>query len=143
MDGRRIEYVIRRTGPNQLVEEQRDSDSGAKTKLVREHGCQMAIAGFLESYVLGPTGFWTMAPLRYATKFDPFLSLDCAPTPSTLAQSKERKESNFAIWQPCAGVAHAQGEAAVPVPLPGLPERLPVPAQPAAAPQQHALQGAI
>ena len=22
-------------------------------------------------------------------KFDPFLSLDCAPTPSTLAQSKE------------------------------------------------------
>ena len=33
-------------------------------------------------------------------KFDPFLSLDCAPTPSTLAQSKERKGSNFAIWQP-------------------------------------------
>ena len=98
MDGRRIEYVIRRTGPNQLVEEQRDSDSGAKTKLVREHGCQMAITGFLELYVLGPTGFWTMAPLRYATKFDPFLSLDCAPTPSTLAQSKERKRSNFAIW---------------------------------------------
>ena len=42
-----------------------------------------------------------MAPLRYAAKFDPFLSLDCAPTPSTLAQSKERKGSNFAIWQPC------------------------------------------
>ena len=42
---------------------------------------------------------WTMAPLRYATKFDPFLSLDCAPTPSTLAQSKERKGSNFATWQ--------------------------------------------
>ena len=41
-----------------------------------------------------------MAPLRYAAKFDPFLSLDCAPTPSTLAQSKERKGSNFAIWQP-------------------------------------------
>ena len=39
-----------------------------------------------------------MAPLCYAAKFDPFLSLDCAPTPSTLAQSKERKESNFAIW---------------------------------------------
>ena len=34
-------------------------------------------------------------------KFDPFLSLDCAPTPSpsTPAQSKERKGSNFAIWQ--------------------------------------------
>ena len=34
-------------------------------------------------------------------KFDPFLSLECAPTPSTLAQSKERKGSNFAIWQHC------------------------------------------
>ena len=33
-------------------------------------------------------------------KIDPFLSLDCAPTPSNLAQSKERKGSNFAIWQP-------------------------------------------
>ena len=38
----------------------------------------MAIAGFLESYVFGPSGFWTMAPLRCAAKFDPFLSLDCA-----------------------------------------------------------------
>ena len=52
------------------------------------------------SYVFGPSGFWPMAPLRYAAKFDPFLSLDCAPTPSTLAQSKERKGSNVAIWQP-------------------------------------------
>ena len=42
------------------------------------HGCQMAIAGFLESYVFSPSGFWIMAPLRYAAKFDPFLSLDCA-----------------------------------------------------------------
>ena len=52
------------------------------------------------SYVFGPlgSGFWTMAPLRCTAKFDPFLSLDCAPTPSTLAQSKERKGSNFAIW---------------------------------------------
>ena len=38
----------------------------------------------LRSYMFGPSGFWTMAPLRYAAKFDPFLSLDCAPTPSTL-----------------------------------------------------------
>ena len=30
------------------------------------------------SYVFGPSGFLTMAPLRYAAKFDPFLSLDCA-----------------------------------------------------------------
>ena len=41
-----------------------------------------------------------MAPLCYAAKLDPFLSLDCAPTPSTLAQSKERKGSKFSIWQP-------------------------------------------
>ena len=46
-----------------------------------------------------------MAPLRYAAKFDPFLSLDCAPTPSTLSQSKERKGSNFAIWQPCRDIS--------------------------------------
>ena len=51
--------------------------------------------------MFGPSGFWTMAPLRYAAKCDPFPSLDCAPTPSTLAQSKEKKGSNFAIWQPC------------------------------------------
>ena len=37
----------------------------------------------------GPLSFWTMAPLHYPAKFDPFLSLVCAPTPSTLAQSKE------------------------------------------------------
>ena len=35
----------------------------------------------LRSYVFGPSGFLTMAPLRYAAKFDPFLSLDCAPRP--------------------------------------------------------------
>ena len=52
------------------------------------------------SNVFGPSGFWTMAPLHYVAKCDPFLSLDCAPTPSTLAQSKERKGSNFTIWQP-------------------------------------------
>ena len=51
--------------------------------------------------MFGPSDFWTMAPLRYAAKFDPFLFLDCASMPSTLAQSKERKGSNFAIWQPC------------------------------------------
>ena len=38
-----------------------------------------------------------MAPIRYAAKFDPFLSLDYAPRPP---QSKERKGSYFAIWQP-------------------------------------------
>ena len=48
------------------------------------------------SYVFGHSGFWTVAPLCYAAKFDPFLSLDCAPRPPP---SKERKGSNFAIWQ--------------------------------------------
>ena len=48
------------------------------------------------SYVFGPSGFWAMAPLRYAAKFDPFLSLDCARVEGVGAQSKERKGSNFA-----------------------------------------------
>ena len=49
---------------------------------------------------------------RCAAKFDPFLSLDCAraPTPSTLAQSKERKGSNFGIWQPCSRFCHVDSE---------------------------------
>ena len=51
-------------------------------------------------YVFGPSGFWTMTPLRYAlryaAKFDPFLSLDCARVEGVGAQSKERKGSNFA-----------------------------------------------
>ena len=46
--------------------------------------------------VFGPSGFWTMAPLRYAAKFDPFLSLDCARVEGVAAQSKERKGSFFA-----------------------------------------------
>ena len=44
-----------------------------------------------------------MAQLRYAAKFDPFLSLDCAPMPSTLAQSKERiKLCHLATLAPLA-----------------------------------------
>ena len=35
-------------------------------------------------------------------KFDPFLSLDCARVEGVGAKSKERKGSNFAIWQPCS-----------------------------------------
>ena len=31
------------------------------------------------SHVFGPSGFWTMAQLHDAAKFDSFLSLDCAP----------------------------------------------------------------
>ena len=56
------------------------------------HGCQMTIA---RSYVFGPSGFWTMALLRYAAKLDPFLSLDSSPMPFTLVQFKERKGSHF------------------------------------------------
>ena len=37
------------------------------------------MAGFFRLYAFGPSGFWTMAPLRYAAKFNTFLSLDCAP----------------------------------------------------------------
>ena len=59
-----------------------------------------AYSRFYRLFVFGPSGFWTMAPLHYAAKFDPFLSLACFPTPSIQAQSKEMKGSNFAIRQP-------------------------------------------
>ena len=48
------------------------------------------------SHVFGSSGFWTMALLRYAAKFDTFLSLDWARVEGVGAQ---RKGSNFAIWQ--------------------------------------------
>ena len=67
-----------------------------------------SVVDFFRSFVFGPSGFWIMAPLRCAAKFDPFLSLDCTTTPSTLAQSKERKGSNFAIWQPCGGIIRSK-----------------------------------
>ena len=53
----------------------------------------MAIARFLDRICLAlrASGLW----LCYTTKCYPFLS-------STLAQSQERKGSNFAIWQPCS-----------------------------------------
>ena len=56
---------------------------------------------FLDCNCLALQSWRTMAPLRCAAKFDPFLSLDCAPQPTTPAQSKERKGSHFAIWQHC------------------------------------------
>ena len=51
------------------------------------HGCQMAIAKFSDCRPFGLEGLW----LRYTTLQN---------LPSTLAQSKERKGSKFAIWQP-------------------------------------------
>ena len=60
------------------------------------HGCQMAIARFLDLMCLALRAPRTMAPLRCAAKFDPFLSLDCARVEGRGAQSKERKGSSFA-----------------------------------------------
>ena len=57
----------------------------------------------LRLLVFGPAGFRTMAPLRYAAKFDPFLSLDCARVEGVGAQG-----SNFAIWQPWTQGERAQ-----------------------------------
>ena len=43
-----------------------------------QHGCQMAIAKFLDCMCLALRARRTTAQLPYAAKFDPFLSLDCA-----------------------------------------------------------------
>ena len=44
------------------------------------HGCQMSIAGFLESFVFGPLSLkdYSIAALCYTERFDPSISLDCA-----------------------------------------------------------------
>ena len=57
------------------------------------------------SYVFGSSGFWTMPPLHYAAKFDPFLSSDCALTPSTPAQIQGREAIKFChLATLCSGV---------------------------------------
>ena len=62
------------------------------------HGCQMAIAKFLDCICLALQAGRTMdTPLRYAPKFDLFLSLDCAGVEGMRAHG-----SNLAIWQPCS-----------------------------------------
>ena len=48
------------------------------------HFCQMAISKFLNCRGLANWAWRTTALLRYPAKFDPFLSLDCAPTAPTL-----------------------------------------------------------
>ena len=62
--------------------------------------------------MFSPSSFWTMAPLRYTAKFDPFLSLDCARVEGVGAQSKSHspeargakhircKNLAMTIWQP-------------------------------------------
>ena len=63
-------------------------------------GCQMAVARFLDHMCLAlrASGLWP----RYAAlqNLIPSFPWIAPPTPSTLVQSKERKGSNFAIWQP-------------------------------------------
>ena len=44
----------------------RRSEAGSET------GLPDGYSQIFRSYVFGPSGFWTMAPLRYAAKFDPF-----------------------------------------------------------------------
>ena len=65
------------------------------------HGCQMAKTRFSDRMCLAlrASGLW----LRYATlqNLIPSFPWIAPPTPSTLTQSKERKGSNFAIWQHC------------------------------------------
>ena len=66
----------------------------------RYHGCQTAIAKSLDRIMCLALRAWSsMGPPRSLQNLIPsFLSI--APTFSpTLAQSKERKGSNFAIWQ--------------------------------------------
>ena len=55
-------------------------------------GLPYGYSKIFSSYVFGPSGFWTMAPLRYAAKFDPFLSLDCAPQPPPWRNLRKGKE---------------------------------------------------
>ena len=73
-----------------------DKKSIGNAGRTRTSGLPDGYSQIFRSQVFGPSGFWTMAPLRYAAKFDPFLSLDCARVEGVGAQSKERKGSNFA-----------------------------------------------
>ena len=70
--GRHISMVSEEGLPNVLLEAlamERPCVATAKYGMPEVHGCQIAIAGFLESYVFGPSGFWTMALLCYTAKF--------------------------------------------------------------------------
>ena len=53
-------------------------------------------------YVFGSSGFWATVWLRYAAlqNLIPSFPWIAPPLPSTMAQSKERKGSSFAIWPP-------------------------------------------
>ena len=60
--------------------------------LLLHRGCQMAIAGLLDCNVFSTLGLKDYGSATLHCKICSFLSLDCP---------KERKGSNFAIWQPC------------------------------------------
>ena len=78
-------------------------DLTATQEIEKEAWLPDGYSRIFRSYVFGSSGFSfrTMAPLRYTAKFGSLPFLGLCPHPSTLAQSKERKGSNFAIWQPC------------------------------------------
>ena len=82
---------------------QKDQKDGA------DQGCQMAIARFLDCMCLALWARRTIAPLRCAARFDPFLSLDCAGLEGVGAQSRERKGSNFAAQRSRAIVQKPEG----------------------------------
>ena len=76
------------------------------TRCLPPHGCQMTIAIFLDCMCLAlrASGLW----FRYATLQNVIPSFPwIAPRPSTLAQSKERKGSHFAILQPCPSLVRS------------------------------------
>ena len=75
-----------------------EMDGGTEMKeSSQQHSCQMAIAKFLYPMCLALQASRTMATLQNVI---PFFPIGLCPLPSALAQSKERKGSNFAIWQP-------------------------------------------
>ena len=77
------------------------------------HGCQMAIARFFERMCLALRASRTMAPLRYAAKFDPFLSLDFASThalhPGTIQGKEGTKFCHLATLAPGPGGSSSRG----------------------------------
>ena len=61
--------------------------------------CVLDLATFEINHVFGSLGFWTLAPLRYAAKFDPFLSLDCARVEGVGAPSGNHLSTHLSYLQ--------------------------------------------
>ena len=56
-----------------------DKDGDGEISMAEQAWLPVGYSQIFRLSVFGPSGFWTMAPVRYAAKLDPFLSLDCAP----------------------------------------------------------------